>query len=264
MEIPGANSVTPAMPDTSPLLRDWQVVSVAAIRDETPSVRTIAFSLPQWAGHLAGQHVDVRLTSDDGYQAERSYSIASPGGCIALIEITVERITDGEVSPFLTGLLALGDTLELRGPLGGYFTWSPENPAPLMLIAGGSGIVPLMSMLRTRTKALRRPPTRLLYSSRNFEGIIYRRELDRLVEAKDGLSIAHTLTRGAPVNWNGETRRVDRDMLAKYTFPAAQAPHNFVCGPTSFVETVADSLVALGHQETDIKTERFGPTGEKR
>jgi len=158
----------------------------------------------------------------------------------------------------------LGDTIELRGPLGGYFTWSPENPAPLMLIAGGSGIVPLMSMLRTRTKAFRRPPTRLLYSSRNFEEIIYRSELDGLVETKDGFSIAHTLTRGAPVNWNGETRRVDGAMLAKYTFPAAQAPHNFVCGPTSFVETVADCLVALGHPETVIKTERFGPTGEKR
>jgi len=264
MEILGASSVTPAMLDTSPLLRDWQLASVAAIRDETPSVRTIAFSLPQWTGHLAGQHVDVRLTTEDGYQAERSYSLASPGGRIALIEITVERITDGEVSPFLTEQLALGDSIELRGPLGGYFTWSPENPAPLMLIAGGSGIVPLMSMLRTRTKALLRPPTRLLYSSRNFEEIIYRSELDSLVATMDGLSIAHTLTRGAPVNWNGETRRVDRAMLAKYTFPAAQAPHNFVCGPTSFVETVADCLVALGHPETVIKTERFGPTGEKR
>jgi ferredoxin-NADP reductase len=252
------------MPDASPLLRDWQLATVAAIRDETPSVRTIAFSLPQWSGHLAGQHVDVRLTTDDGYQAERSYSIASPGGRIALIEITVERITDGEVSPFLTEHLALGDTIELRGPLGGYFTWSPENSAPLMLIAGGSGIVPLMSMLRTRTKAFNRPPTRLLYSSRNFEEIIYRSELDRLVAIKDGFSIAHALTRGAPVNWNGETRRVDGAMLAKYTIPAAQAPHNFVCGPTSFVEAVADCLVTLGHQETVIKTERFGPTGEKR
>jgi ferredoxin-NADP reductase len=252
------------MPDASPLLRDWQLATVAAIRDETPSVRTVAFSLPQWTGHLAGQHVDVRLTSDDGYQAERSYSIASPSGRIALIEITVERIANGEVSPFLTEQLALGDTIELRGPLGGYFTWSPDNPAPLMLIAGGSGIVPLMSMLRTWAKAVNRPPARLLYSSRNFEEIIYRSELDRLIAAQNCFSIAQALTRGVPANWNGETRRVDGEMLAKYTFAAAQAPRNFVCGPTSFVETVADRLVALGHQETAIKTERFGPTGEKR
>jgi len=252
------------MPDASPLFRDWQLATVAAIRDETPSVRTIAFSLPQWTGHLAGQHVDVRLTSDDGYQAERSYSIASPSGRIALIEITIERITNGEVSPFLTEQLALGDTIELRGPLGGYFTWSPENHAPLMLIAGGSGIVPLMSMLRTRTKAVNRPPARLLYSSRQFEDIIYRSELDSLVAANDGFSIASALTRGAPANWIGETRRVDSEMLAKYAFPAAQAPYNFVCGPTSFVETVADRLVGLGHQESAIKTERFGPTGETR
>ena len=216
------------MPDASPLFRGWQLATVAAIRDETPSVRTIAFSLPQWSGHLAGQHVDVRLTSDDGYQAERSYSIASPSGRIALIAITIERITNGEVSPFLTEQLALGDTIELRGPLGGYFTWSPENHAPLMLIAGGSGIVPLMSMLRTRTQAVNRPPARLLYSSSQFEEIIYRSELDSFVAANDGFSIAGALTRGAPANWNGETRRVDGDMLAKYTFPAAQAPYNFV------------------------------------
>jgi ferredoxin-NADP reductase len=260
----GASSVTQAMPDASPLLRDWQLATVAAVRDETPSVRTIAFSLPQWTGHLAGQHVDVRLTADDGYQAERSYSIASPSGRIALIEITVERITDGEVSPFLTERLALGDTIELRGPLGGYFTWRPENRAPLMLIAGGSGIVPLMSMLRTRAKAVDSTPTRLLYSSRNFAEIIYRDELDSLVAINDGFSIARTLTRGAPANWHGETRRVDGEMLAKYTLPAAETPDNFVCGPTSFVETVADQLVALGHRETAIKTERFGPTGEKR
>ena len=252
------------MPDTTTMLREWQLATVAAIRDETPSVRTIAFSLPQWTGHLAGQHIDVRLTTDDGYQAERSYSIASPSGRIALIEITVERITDGEVSPILTEQLPLGDTIELRGPLGGDFTWSPENTAPLMLIAGGSGIVPLMSMLRTRTKAVNRPPARLLYSSRNFDEIIYRGELDSLVATKDGFSIANALTRGAPANWSGESRRVDGEMLAKYTFPAAQAPDNFVCGPTSFVETVADRLVALGHQERVIKTERFGPTGEKR
>jgi ferredoxin-NADP reductase len=264
MGILGANNVTPAMFEASPPLRDWQLATVAAIREETPSVRTIAFSLPQWTGHLAGQHVDIRLTAEDGFQAERSYSIASPSGRIALIEITVERISDGEVSPFLTERLSLGDAIELRGPLGGYFTWSPENRAPLMLIAGGSGIVPLMSMLRTRTKAGNRPPTRLLYSSRQFDEIIYRSELDSLVAINDGFSIFQALTRGAPTNWRGEMRRVDGEMLKQYAFPAAQSPYNFVCGPTSFVETVADHLVALGHQESAIKTERFGPTGEKR
>jgi ferredoxin-NADP reductase len=252
------------MPEVSSLFRGWQLATLAAIRDETPSVKTLALSLPQWSGHLAGQHVDLRLTSDDGYQAERSYSIASPSGRIPLIEITVERIADGEVSPFLTEQLSLGDTIELRGPVGGYFTWSTDNPAPLMLIAGGSGIVPLMSMLRTRAKAANRPPARLLYSSRNFDEIVYRAELEGLVATQDGLTVAHTLTRAAPANWNGETRRVDPEMLAKYAFPATQAPHNFICGPTAFVETVADRLVALGHLETVIKTERFGPTGERR
>lgn len=252
------------MPEAPSLFRGWQLATLAALRDETPSVRTLAFSLPKWTGHLAGQHIDLRLTTDDGYQAERSYSIASPSGRLPLIEITVERIADGEVSPFLTEQLSLGDTIELRGPVGGYFTWRADNPAPLMLIAGGSGIVPLMSMLRTRARAANRPPARLLYSSRNFEEIVYRGELEGLVAAQDGLSVEHTLTRGAPANWNGEARRVDPEMLAKYTFPAATAPHNFICGPTSFVETVADRLVALGHQETVIKTERFGPTGERR
>jgi len=251
------------MPEAPAPLRGWQLATLTAIRDEAPSVKTLAFSLPQWAGHLAGQHIDLRLTTDDGYQAERSYSIASPSGHIPLVEITVERIADGEVSPFLTEQLSLGDTIELRGPVGGYFTWSADNPAPLMLIAGGSGIVPLMSMLRTRARAANRPPARLLYSSRNFEEIVFRSELDGLVVTQDGLSVAHTLTRGAPANWNGETRRVDPEMLAKYAFPATQAPHNFICGPTAFVETVADRLVALGHPETVIKTERFGPTGER-
>lgn len=264
MVIPGASSVIPAMPDTSPLLRDWQLATVAAVRDETPSVRTIAFTLLQWPRHLAGQHVDIRLTAEDGYQAQRSYSIASPAGSLALIELTIERISDGEVSPFLTETLALSDTIELRGPIGGYFTWRPENSSPLMLIAGGSGIVPLMSMLRTRATAATRAPGRLLYSSRTFEEIIYRKELDSLTANNDGLSMVPTLTRGAPLGWSGETRRVDGEVLAKYALPAAQKPQIFVCGPTSFVETVADQLVALGHEETAIKTERFGPTGEKR
>jgi ferredoxin-NADP reductase len=264
MVIPGASSGTRTMSDTSALFRDWQLATVAAFREETPSVRTIAFALPQWPGHLAGQHVDIRLTAEDGYQAERSYSIASPGEHLPLIELTVERISDGEISPFLTERLALGDTIELRGPIGGYFTWKPENSSPLMLIAGGSGIVPLMSMLRTRAKAVTRAPSRLLYSSRKFEEIIYRKELDGLAANNDGFTMVHTLTRGAPFAWSGETRRVDGEMLAKYALPAAQEPQIFVCGPTSFVETAADRLVELGHHETAIKTERFGPTGEKQ
>ena len=263
MVIPGVNSATPAMPDIF-LAGDWQLATVAALRDETPTVRSIAFALPQWPGHLAGQHLDVRLTAEDGYQAERSYSIASPAGRAALVEITVERITDGEVSPFLTERLALGDTIELRGPIGGYFAWKPEDPSPLMLIAGGSGIVPLMSMLRTRIKASDRVSGRLLYSSRKFEEIIYRAELERFAANNDGFSFVHTLTRGAPPAWQGETRRIDREMLDKYALPAAQTPKVFICGPTSFVEIVADQLVAAGHQERYIKTERFGPTGEKR
>ena len=233
-------------------------------RDETPTVRSITFDVRAWTGHLAGQHVDIRLTAENGYQAQRSYSIASPAGDDTRIELTVERLSNGEVSPFLTQELVVGDSIELRGPIGGYFTWEPDHWAPLMLIAGGSGVVPLMSMLRTRYKAGNGVPARLLYSSRTVEDIIYRQELDRLVANHDGFSLIHTITRGAPAGWQGETRRVDRDMLAAHVFSAAAEPRIFVCGPTLFVETVADQLVALGHDESAIKTERFGPTGEKK
>jgi ferredoxin-NADP reductase len=246
---------------TAAVRLDWQVATAAAFRDETVGVRTIAFDLPAWTGHLAGQHVDVRLTAADGYQAERSYSIASAAGTATRIELTVERIRDGEVSPFLTEELLVGDTIELRGPIGGYFTWDPGSASPLMLIAGGSGVVPLMSMLRTRGKVGSRVPARLLYSSRTAGDIIYGHELDRLAAHGDGFSLVHTLTRGAPEGWQGESRRVDKDMLAEHAFPAAQAPRIFVCGPTSFVETVADQLVAMGHAGSLVKTERFGPTG---
>jgi ferredoxin-NADP reductase len=242
---------------------DWQQAIAAAFLDETGTVRSIEFDVVHWTGHLAGQHVDIRLTAADGYQVQRSYSIASPGGDGTRIEITVERIAEGEVSPFLTEEMVVGDAIELRGPIGGYFTWEPEDSPPLMLIAGGSGVVPLMSMLRTRRIAGSRVPGRLLYSSRTAEDIIYRNELDRLVAQMDGFSLVHTLTRGAPADWRGEARRVNRQMLARHVFPAAQKPHIFICGPTSFVETVADELIALGYDEKTIKTERFGPTGEK-
>jgi len=227
-------------------------------------VRSITFEATAWGGHMAGQHVDIRLTADNGYQAQRSYSIASPAGRGPHVELTVERVSSGEVSEFLTEELRAGDTIELRGPIGGYFTWNPSISSPLMLIAGGSGVVPLMSMLRTRNRADNKVPAKLLYSSRSADDIIYRDELDRMAANRDGFDLVHTLTRGAPTGWKGQTRRVDRDMLAQCGFQATEEPQIFVCGPTSFVETVADQLVSLGHGESAIKTERFGPTGDKR
>jgi len=226
-------------------------------------VRSVTFETTAWPGHTAGQHVDIRLTADNGYQAQRSYSIASPAGRAPRVELTVECVSGGEVSPFLIEELRAGDTIELRGPIGGYFTWNPGISSPLMLIAGGSGVVPLMSMLRTRSQAGSKVPAKLLYSSRSVEDIIYRDELE-LAANRDGFDLVHTLTRGAPAGWKGQTRRVDRDMLAQYGFQPAEEPQIFVCGPTSFVETVADQLVSLGHGESAIKTERFGPTGDKR
>ena len=239
-------------------------MTATLFRQETARVRSITFEATAWGGHMAGQHVDIRLTADNGYQAQRSYSIASPAGRAPHVELTVERVSGGEVSEFLTEELRAGDTIELRGPIGGYFTWNPSISSPLMLIAGGSGVVPLMSMLRTRNRADNKVPAKLLYSSRSADDIIYRDELDRMAANRDGFDLVHTLTRGAPTGWKGQTRRVDRDMLAQCGFQAAEEPQIFVCGPTSFVETVADQLVSLGHGESAIKTERFGPTGDKR
>jgi len=248
----------------SPARLNWQVVTATLFRQETARVRSITFQATAWGGHMAGQHVDIRLTADNGYQAQRSYSIASPAGRGPHVELTVERVSSGEVSEFLTEELRAGDTIELRGPIGGYFTWNPSISSPLMLIAGGSGVVPLMSMLRTRNRADNKVPAKLLYSSRSADDIIYRDELDRMAANRDGFDLVHTLTRGAPTGWKGQTRRVDRDMLAQCGFQATEEPQIFVCGPTSFVETVADQLVSLGHGESAIKTERFGPTGDKR
>jgi ferredoxin-NADP reductase len=242
---------------------EWETATATTLQRETPRVLTIGFEVPSWRGHLAGQHVDIRLTADNGYQAQRSYSLASAAGSATRIEITVERIDDGEVSSFLTEDLGIGDTIELRGPIGGYFTWDSESPSPLMLIGGGSGVVPLMSMLRTRYNSRSRAPARLLYSSRTAEDIIYRDELDRLAASGDGLGLTQTLTRGAPAGWQGERRRLDREMLATHGLPSSERPQIFICGPTLFVETVANELVLLGHPESAIKTERFGPTGEK-
>ena len=239
----------------------WQLGEVVATRAETPQTKSITFSLPNWRGHRPGQHVDIRLTAEDGYRAERSYSIASPPEEAPRVTLTVERIDDGEVSPYLTEELRVGDRLELRGPIGGYFVWEAQMGGPLLLIAGGSGIVPLMAMLRHRAAAASTVPTRLFYSSRSFEDIIYRDELDQLMKSSTMLEVVQTLTRTQPPDWAGYARRVDRQMLGEVAWPAEQRPLTFICGPTPFVETAAASLIALGYQPGYIKTERFGPTG---
>jgi ferredoxin-NADP reductase len=229
--------------------------------DETPRVKTLVLAVPDWPGHRAGQHVDVRLTAADGYQAQRSYSIASPPEDSDQVALTVERIEDGEVSPYLVADLGVGDQLEFRGPVGGYFVWEAEMGGPLLLVAGGSGICPLMAMIRHRAATGSRVPTRLLYSSRSLEDVIYKEELDRLVRQADGLDVIHTLTRSQPPGWSGYSRRIDRDMLAELGYTAEQRPLCMVCGPTPLVEAVASMLVELGNPPDRVKTERFGPTG---
>ena len=236
----------------------WQVATVADRIDETPRVKTIAFDVPGWPGHRPGQHVDVRLTAEDGYQAQRSYSIASaPDG--TRIELTVERLDDGEVSLYLDDELRPGDQIELRGPVGGFFVWEPSQGGPLLLVGGGSGVVPLMAMIRARAAAGSTVDTRLLFSSRGWEDVIYRDELERL--GGGGLRVVHTLTRSQPEGWDGYSRRVDREMLADVGPEPSQKPHIYVCGPTPFVEAVGEALVGLGHDPLTVKTERFGPTG---
>jgi ferredoxin-NADP reductase len=238
----------------------WQLGEVTELIQETPRVGTLRLQVPEWPGHLAGQHVDVRLTAEDGYQAERSYSIASAPEDSRLA-ITVERLEDGEVSPYLVGELKVGDKLELRGPIGGYFVWTAGDARSLLLIAGGSGVVPLMAMIRHRALVGDRAPTRLLYSSRAYEDIIYRTELERFAAAGDGLAVAHTLTREHPAGWKGYARRIDRAMVRDVAWAKEQSPLAFVCGPTSFVETAAGLLVDSGYDPSWIKTERFGATG---
>jgi ferredoxin-NADP reductase len=227
---------------------------------ETPRVASLYFNVPMWPGHLAGQHVDIRLTAEDGYQAERSYSIASPPED-RWVALTVERLDDGEVSPYLVGELKMGDKLELRGPIGGYFVWRGGDDRPLLLVAGGSGVVPLMAMLRHRSSTVHKTPTRLLFSSRSFDDIIYREEIDKLVAANDGLSVHHTLTREQPPGWTGYNRRIDSAMVKDVAWPKEQMPAVYVCGPTPFVEAAANLLVALDYDPGWIKTERFGATG---
>jgi ferredoxin-NADP reductase len=242
----------------------WLAATALETRQETASVKTIVFDVPGWRGHQPGQHVDIRLTAEDGYVAQRSYSIASPGGGGSQIELTVDRIEGGEVSPFLIDELRVGDAIELRGPIGGYFTWSPGRPEPLMLVAGGSGIVPLMSILRTRAAAPDTAPARLLYSSRTAAHIIYKDELERLQGAGDRLLVTHTLTREVPAGWTGGHGRIGRGMLTRQGFASLERATVFVCGPTPFVEAVSDHLIANGHEQASIKTERFGPTGDRK
>jgi len=224
-------------------------------------VATIVFDVPGWEGHRAGQHVDVRLTAEDGYQAQRSYSIASPPEDGDRVALTVERLDDGEVSPYLTDELRIGDAVELRGPIGGWFTWEVEEGGPLLLVAGGSGIVPLMAMLRHRARAGDETPVRLLYASRSLEDIIYREELQRLADESETLQVRHTLTRSQPAGWGGYARRIDAEMLAEVAWGPQERPRAFVCGPTPLVESVASALVELGHDPAVVKAERYGPTG---
>jgi ferredoxin-NADP reductase len=224
----------------------WRLAEVTEVRPETERVVTLALEVPGWDGHLAGQHVDVRLTAEDGYQAERAYSIASaPDG---------SRVD-------LAGELRKGDQLELRGPVGGYFVWEPDRGGPLLLVAGGSGVVPLMAMLRRRAAAASDVPVRLLYSARTLEDVIFREELDRLEAAGDGLTVTYALTRAQPAGWAGYARRVDAVMLEEVGWRPGERPLAYVCGPTRLVEAVAGHLVALGHDPSRVRTERFGPTG---
>jgi ferredoxin-NADP reductase len=237
---------------------NWLVADVVDVVSETGRVKTIRFDVAAWPGHLPGQHVDVRLTADDGYEAQRSYSIASPPDG-SRIDLTIERIDDGEVSPYLTEELRRGDQIELRGPVGGYFVWEPARGGPLLLAAGGSGVVPLMAMLRHRAASGSDVPATLVFSSRSWDDVIYRDELAGL--NADGCRIVHTLTRMQPEGWTGYARRVDEKMLREVGPGRSERPQVFVCGPTPFVEAVAAALVDLGHEPMRIKTERFGPTG---
>jgi ferredoxin-NADP reductase len=238
----------------------WRIGEVVETRPETPRARSVFVEVPGWEGHKAGQHVDVRLTAEDGYQAQRSYSIASAPED-GRLEIVVERLDDGEVSPYLTDELRVGDRLELRGPIGGWFTWEAREGGPLLLVAGGSGIAPLMAMIRHRAAAGSDASCHLLYSSRSREETIYARELDRLAAEDGELDVIHTLTRSQPPVWTGYSRRIDREMLEEIAPSPEERPLVFVCGPTPLVETVATALVNLGHDPTRVKTERFGPTG---
>ena len=238
----------------------WRLAEVVDVVPETPRTKSLVLDVPGWEGHRAGQHVDVRLTAPDGYRAQRSYSVASApeDGRLAL---TVDRLDDGEVSPYLTEVLEAGDKLELRGPIGGWFVWEAKDGGPLLLVAGGSGVAPLMAMIRHRAAVGSDVPTRLVYSSRSYEEIIYRDELEGLAAKDDSLEVIHTLTRFRPEGWGGYDKRIDGRMLSEVAWSPDERPLAFVCGPTPLVEAAASALVGLGHDPARVKTERFGATG---
>jgi ferredoxin-NADP reductase len=238
----------------------WRLAEVVEVVPETPRTKSLVLEVPGWEGHKAGQHVDVRLTAPDGYQAQRSYSIASAPEDGRLV-LTVERLEDGEVSPYLTDVLIARDKLEIRGPIGGYFAWEEGDGGPLLLVGGGSGVVPLMAMIRHRAAVGSEVPARLLYSSRSYEEIIYRKELENLAARDGALEVIHTLTRTQPESWGGYYRRIDTEMLAEVSWSPEERPLTFVCSPTPLVEAVGSALVGLGHAPARVKTERFGPTG---
>jgi ferredoxin-NADP reductase len=241
----------------------WRVGKAVALCDETASARTLTLEVPDWPGHVAGQHVDVRLTAPDGYSAARSYSIASAPNSENRFEITVERLPNGEVSPYLTQELSVGDPLELRGPIGGWFVWHPEQIEPIQLIAGGSGIVPLMAMIRSRASSGSAVPFRLLYSVREPASEFYREELSTLAD-RGIVRVTHAYTRAVPQDWPLPPGRINADLIANATWPATLFPTCYICGPTSFVENASALLTVSGHSAQKIRTERFGPTGDRR
>jgi ferredoxin-NADP reductase len=240
----------------------WRVGTVVALHDETATARTITLEVPDWPGHVAGQHVDVRLTAADGYSAARSYSIASAPKSEKRIELTIERLPNGEVSPYLTQELAVGDRLELRGPIGGWFVWRTQQTEPVQLIAGGSGIVPLMAMIRSRASAVSTAPFRLLYSVREPGAVFYRDELQALSDRSHSVSLTYAYTRAAPKDWPRPPGRIDAALIANTTWSSNLVPTCYVCGPTSFVESGAGLLSGSGNCPDKIRTERFGPTGD--
>jgi ferredoxin-NADP reductase len=242
----------------------WRIGTVVALRDETETARTIILEVPDWPGHLAGQHVDVRLTAADGYSAVRSYSIASAPNSEKRVEITVERLPNGEVSPYLTQQVAVDDRLELRGPIGGWFVWRTEQTEPIQLIAGGSGIVPLMAMIRWHGSTKSAAPFRLLYSVREPGSVFYRDELQRRSENDRSLALTYAYTRTTPKDWQRPPGRIDASFVAEAAWPSKLVPTCYVCGPTPFVENAAAFLSACGNGADKIKTERFGPTGGRK
>jgi len=247
-------------PDVKRIL-EWQIATVKAIKQETPRVKSFTLALPDWTLHRAGQHYDIRLTAPDGYVAQRSYSIASEPERTGEIDLTVEKLDDGEVSSYMHDVLVEGDLVQVRGPIGGYFVWEVSMGGPLFLIGGGSGVVPLMSMVRHRAAAGSRVPVRLLYSSRTPADVIYAAELERLQANRDGLEVIYIFTREQPPGWTGYARRIDSEMLAEVAGPLGGAEQVYICGPTLLVEGAANGLVQDGIAPARIRTERFGPSG---